>query len=113
MHEMAIAEGILDIALDYARKNGARRIGEIGLQIGEMAGVEGEALSMAFHAISQGTIAEGARLVRKDVPLIGKCSHCGRECHIEHYDFTCPACKEGVLGILSGRELQVEYLEVD
>ena len=28
MHEMAIAEGVLDIALDYAQKNNAQRISE-------------------------------------------------------------------------------------
>lgn len=39
MHEMAIAEGVLDIALDYAKKNDATCIREIGLLIGEMSGV--------------------------------------------------------------------------
>ena len=31
MHEMSIAEGILEIALDYAERNQARRVQEIGL----------------------------------------------------------------------------------
>ena len=44
MHEMAIAEGILDIALDYAARNDAKRIGKISLLLGEMSGVETEAM---------------------------------------------------------------------
>ncbi|WP_311194883.1 hydrogenase maturation nickel metallochaperone HypA, partial [Selenomonas noxia] len=43
MHEMAIAEGILEIALDYAQKNDAARIERIGLLLGELSGVETDA----------------------------------------------------------------------
>ncbi len=113
MHEMALAEGILDIALDYAKQNEAKRIAEVGLLIGEMSGVEQESLRFSFAMLVKGTIAEGAKLVIRDVPLIGKCSKCGKEFHIENYDFWCPECKDGVLKTISGREMKVEYLEVD
>ena len=52
MHEMAIAEGILDIALDYAQKNGAARIERIGLLLGELSGVETDALSLCFSSLT-------------------------------------------------------------
>ena len=113
MHEMALAEGILDIALDYAKQNDAKKINEIGLLIGEMSGVEIESLTFSFAMLGKGTIAEGAELKIKHVPLMGKCSKCGKEFHVEHYDFWCPECKNGVLKTISGREMQVEYLEVD
>ena len=113
MHEMAIAEGILKIALDYGEKNQARKIQEVGLLIGDMSGVETEALEFSFRMISEGTMAAEAKLSIKRVPLVGKCGKCGREFAIEHYDFWCPECKDGVLTLLSGREMQVEYLEVD
>ena len=113
MHEMALAEGIMDIALDYAKQNDAKKINEIGLLIGEMSGVEIESLTFSFDMIVKGTIAEGAELKIKYVPLMGKCSKCGKKFHVEHYDFWCPECKDGVLKTISGREMQVEYLEVD
>ena len=113
MHEMAIAEGILDIALDYGAKNEASRIREVGLRIGAMSGVEAEALEFAFRIISKGTTAEGALLKIAHIPLVGRCSKCGREFPLENYNFWCPDCKDGVLALISGRELQVEYLEVD
>ena len=113
MHEMALAEGILDIALDYAKKNDAKKINEIGLLIGEMSGVEQESLRFSFAMLVKGTIAEGAVLKVKDVPLVGRGSKCGKTFHIDHYDFWCPECRDGVLVTVSGREMQVEYLEVD
>lgn len=39
MHEMALAEGILDIVLSYAEKSEAKKITEISILIGEMTGV--------------------------------------------------------------------------
>lgn len=113
MHEMSIAEGILDIALDYAKQNDAKVVHEVGLILGEMAGVEMESLTFSWNLITKGTPAEGAELRVRHTPLIGRCSKCGKEFHIEHYNFWCPECKDGVLKTISGRELQVEYLEVD
>ena len=113
MHEMAIAEGVLDIALDYAKKNDATCIREIGLLSGEMSGVGVDSLTFSVDMIAKGTIADGAKIKVKHVPLVGRCTKCGKEFHIEHYDFWCPECKDGVLKTISGREMQVEYLEVD
>ena len=113
MHEMAIAEGILDIALDYAKKNNGTKIHEIGLLLGEMSGVETESLEFCFASLVKGTIAEEAVLKLHRVPLVGRCRKCGQEVPIEHYNFICSKCSEGALDIISGRELQVEYLEVD
>ena len=65
MHEMSIAQGIMDIALDYAGRNGARSIHEIGLRIGEMAGVVLESLEFSFRMIAKGTPAENAIYAEK------------------------------------------------
>lgn len=113
MHEMAIAEGILDIALDYAARNDAQQVQCISLLLGEMAGVETEALQFCFESLARGTIAEKAELKLHMMPLLGRCTDCGKQTHIERYNFVCPECGAGPLEILSGRELQVEYLEVD
>lgn len=113
MHEMAIAEGVLDIALDYAKKENASHIAEIGLKIGEMSGVVTDSLLFSFDMIAKGTMAEGAKITVHSVPLVGRCTKCGKEFPIEHYDFWCPECENGVLETISGREMQVEYLEVE
>ena len=112
MHEMAIAEGILDIAKEHAAKAGAARVMKIGLLIGEMAGVEEEALRFCLSALVQGTLAEDAELSIKRVSLVGRCGECGHEQLIENYNFICPGCGSG-LAIVSGRELRVEYLEME
>ena len=112
MHEMAIAEGILNIAFDYAEQNKASKISRITLKIGDMSGVELEALNMSFDVLTKNTIAEGAELIVNKIPIIGQCNKCGKEFHIEQYNFFCPEC-DGILILQSGRELQVESLDMD
>lgn len=111
MHEMAIAEGILDITLNTAKANKATKIGCISLLLGEMSGVETEALNFCFESLSKGTLAEGAPLKLNRVPLMGKCNKCGSEEHIEHYNFMCKC--GGTLVVTSGRELRVEYIDLE
>ena len=112
MHEMAIAEGILNIAFDYAEKNKASKITKVTLKLGEMSGVEVEALNVSFDVLTKDTIAEGAELIINRIPLMGKCNKCGKVFHIEQYNFFCPEC-DGILILQSGRELQVESLDMD
>ena len=113
MHEMALAEGILDIALKTAEENEAKRVVRVKLLVGEMAGVECESLRFCFAAVTKGTAAEGAELEIERVPLIGRCPLCDKEQQVERYSFLCQSCRSGALEIISGRELRVESLEVD
>ncbi len=113
MHEMALAEGILDIVISYADKNKADKVTEISVLVGEMTGVVPESLIFCFTSLAKGTKAEGAKLNLKDVPLIAKCMDCGLETKIERYNFTCPKCGSLRMEIISGRELRVESLEAD
>ncbi|MDR3591131.1 MAG: hydrogenase maturation nickel metallochaperone HypA [Negativicutes bacterium] len=113
MHEMAIAQGILDIALDNAARHGAKTISRIKLLVGEMTEVEPDSLRFCFGALAQGTAAAGAELEIEAVPLVGRCRDCGAEFVIKRFRFLCPACSSAGVEILSGRELKVEHLEVE
>ncbi|MBU2702370.1 hydrogenase nickel incorporation protein HypA/HybF [Sporomusaceae bacterium BoRhaA] len=113
MHEMAIAQGILDITLDNAAQSDAKKVITIKLLVGQMTEVEPEAMRFCFSALAEGTIAAKAELKIKIVPLVVYCQDCGRKFVIERYRFLCSACGSANVKIISGRELQVEYLEVD
>ncbi len=113
MHEMAIAQGILDIALTAAAENGAAAIVRIKLQVGAMTEVEPEALTFCFAALAAGTAAADASLEVEVTPLVGRCRDCGREFRVERFRFLCPACGSAAVEIISGRELRVEHLEVE
>lgn len=112
MHEMAIAEGIADVATDAAKAHGTGKVLEIGLKIGDMVGVEMSSLRTAFHIVSRGTILEDATLKVEEMPLVVHCDKCNEDREQRIYNFFCPKCGE-VLKLVSGRELQVAYINME
>lgn len=61
MHEISIAGAIIDAVLDAAKKNDAKRVEEVFLEIGELTALNPDQLKFIFETISAGTEAEGAR----------------------------------------------------
>jgi len=113
MHEMAIAQGILDIVLKTAAENEVGKVTGIKLLIGQMTQVEPECLTFGFSALSMGSIAEGAHVEIRIVPLVGQCNSCNQKFSVQSYCFLCPNCNSASVTVISGRELAVEYLEGD
>ena len=112
MHEAALAESILKIAFEAAEKNSAKKISAVGLKLGDMAGVEIEALNLSFKVLTENTIAQDAELKINRVPISAKCNKCGKIFEIPRYNFFCPEC-DGILILQSGRELLVEFVDCD
>jgi hydrogenase nickel incorporation protein HypA/HybF len=112
MHEFALAESTLEIALAQARKQGATRIHRLGMRIGALAGVVPEAFEFALTTVTEGSIAEGAALSIEHVPLTCYCSVCDREFEAEGFSYLCPTC-HGLSGdIRKGREMDLVSIEV-
>lgn len=112
MHELSIAMGILKIAEREAEKAGAKRIDLIELEIGNLAGIELDALDFAWSDVVKDTVLEHA--VRK-IDLIegkGQCMECDHIFSLEHVYDPCPNCQNYLKGIIQGKELRVKALEV-
>ena len=62
MHEMSLAEGVLQLIEDAARRDRFSKVSTVWLEIGELSGVEPEALAFCFDAVTRNTVAAGARL---------------------------------------------------
>lgn len=112
LHEATLAENILNIAFDAAQQNHATKIFKVGLRLGELAGVEVEALMLSFDVLKKNTPADGAQLIITRVPCRAACNKCGKVFQLEHYNFFCPEC-DGILILQSGRELLVDYVDCE
>jgi hydrogenase nickel incorporation protein HypA/HybF len=112
MHEMSLAEGVLQLAEDTARREKAQRIKLIVLEIGRLSSVEPEALSFCFEAVARGSMAQGAGLEIIDVPGAGWCMLCAETVPMqERYD-ACPSCGHP-LEVTSGTEMRVREVEIE
>ena len=112
MHELAITQSILKIALDEAHRVGASQVKVIRLKLGALSDVVPESVQFYLDALAPGTIAEGVRLETMPVPLGATCTRCGRFFLVQDYDLTCPDCAAPGR-ITQGRELAVDSLEVE
>jgi hydrogenase nickel incorporation protein HypA/HybF len=113
MHELAIANSILDAAQAEARLRPGMRIAKIGVRVGDLAGVDPDALSFCFEALVKETDHDPVVLEIEHRPQRHRCSRCGNEFVIVHYDFACPACGESKTIFMSGDELELAYLEME
>lgn len=113
MHELAITEGIIEAAIPAAKEAGAKRILEIRLKVGELSGVIPECVYEYFKMLSEGTIAEGARIITEKIPAGIKCDACGYEGGIDRKRRKCPECGSLDFKITSGMEYYVDSLEAE
>ena len=58
MHELAVTEGILALALETAQRAGARRISGIDLVVGDVSSIVDDSVQFYFDVLSRNTPAE-------------------------------------------------------
>ena len=113
MHELSIAQSIIEIAENIARENDSKAVKKIKVQIGEFSGVVKEALEFSFDIAKIGTIAENAELEIEIVKFKSICNFCGFVLEtMNDFNLFCPNCSEP-MSIISGREMRVEYIEIE
>jgi hydrogenase nickel incorporation protein HypA/HybF len=113
MHELSLMEAVRQQVLVEAERHGAQRIEAITLRVGSLAGVDPEALALAFEVVMAESIAAGARLLIESVPALARCPACLGTYPVLNGICLCPHC--GGLGghLLQGRELQLATLELE
>jgi hydrogenase nickel incorporation protein HypA/HybF len=110
MHELAIAQSILDIAVRHA---GGRPVSRVEVAVGHLRQVVPSALSFAFELVAEGTPLAGAELVMNVVPATARCRACGEESVLDGFPLLCRACGSANLAVIAGEELRVESLDVE
>ncbi|HUL11328.1 MAG TPA: hydrogenase maturation nickel metallochaperone HypA [Methylococcaceae bacterium] len=113
MHEMSLAEGILQIIEDAARSQEFVRVKTVWLEIGRLSSVEPEALRFCFDAVVRGSCAEGARLDIMPLPGAGWCMDCGQSVELTSLYDPCPKCGGYKVQTTGGTEMRVKELEVE
>ena len=113
MHELSIAQSLMEVVLAEAEKANARRVLKVSLKVGELSGVVPDSLSFCFDLLSKSTIAEDASLTIEKVPIRGHCCQCENEFAIADNSYRCNTCGNTHIELISGRELQIGHLEIE
>lgn len=113
MHELAVTEDILHIAIEAGLANQASRVTDIYLTIGQLSSIVDDSVQFYWDHISQGTICEGATLHFNRPPAILRCRNCQVTVTLEDELLPCPSCNSYDLEVVSGDEMQVDNIEIE
>jgi len=113
MHELAVTQSILTIALENAQKVDAKQITGINLQIGQMASLVDDSIQFYWDILSEGTIAIGAKLNIERVPIEMRCFDCGNLFSPSPDTFDCPKCNSIRVQVIQGDEMRVISIDVE
>ena len=112
MHELYLAESILNIVQEYATRQHFSKVNSISLSFGRLSCVESKSLQFAFEVQAKNTLAESASLDFKILPAVIHCFSCEKDLEVETYSATCPECG-GEEVILTGGTEELRILEMD
>ena len=114
MHELSLAQSILEIVDEYAEKHTFKRVNVLRLSLGRLSCVETSTLKFAFDQQATGGCAQGAELNFEIIPPRIYCFSCDRELEVKEYDAVCPECKSSEVTLIGGtEELKLIDMDVD
>ncbi len=89
------------------------RVRSVTLEIGKLAAVEPEAMRFAFAAVTNDTLAAGARLELIETPGQGRCADCDATVEMDEMLALCPQCGSGRVHVIGGDRMRVLELEAE
>jgi len=113
MHELSIAESILDIARSEMDKVNATTITELELEIGRLSGVEYSSLDFALQILTENSIFKNTKIVILKPEGQATCNSCNLTFSVKSFISQCPNCNSYQYTITSGKELRVKSILID
>ncbi len=111
MHELGLAQDILEKVKEEARAKGLSKVSYGRVKIGEALVHDLAELKEIFSTISMGSLAEGMQLEIEISPLKALCGGCKKEFNSKILRLDCPHCGSTSIEIASGKELLIQDLK--
>lgn len=112
MHELSIAQSIIDIANEYLDDPEVNQIHEIEIEIGMLSGAEKDALEFAMEATIKGTKLGNTTIIYQQVIGKAACLSCSHHFDLENLLSICPKCGGMHHKILDGKQLRIKSLKI-
>lgn len=113
MHELSIAQNILEIIQQHVPEEHLRDVRNVKLKVGVLAGVVPESLQFSYNAITTDTPLASSNIEIDLVPFVLFCRSCETTSSNEIGFVVCGKCGSSNTKILSGTELNVIEFELE
>lgn len=112
MHELSIAQAIVNQALEILKREEGSSIARISLSIGVLSGIEEHALREAFPAACEGTPLEEAMLEIEVEEASVYCRDCNAEVSVTPPFMVCGRCMGSNVDFRKGRDMIIKQIEI-
>ncbi|WP_306602821.1 hydrogenase maturation nickel metallochaperone HypA [Azonexus sp.] len=113
MHEMSLAEGIVELVEETAKRENALKVRRVVLEIGCLSSIEPDALRFCFDAVTCAGVADGAILDILPVPGLAWCPQCAASQPMQALYDCCPVCGDYRMQPTAGMEMRVKEIEIE
>jgi hydrogenase nickel incorporation protein HypA/HybF len=108
VHELAIAEGLVDAVIERLP---GQRVTCVRLEIGALSGVVADSVRFCFDLVTEGTNLEGAALEIAQPTAVCHCRICDEDFAPDGPIVMC-SCGSAEVTILAGRDLKITSVQV-
>lgn len=114
MHELSVAQALLDQVDDVARQRAALRAAGVTVRVGPLSGIEPNLLSRAFEVarLRSPLTADAALTIERAVPRV-RCDACGHEGEAGPTNLACRNCGSRRTHLVEGDELLLMQVALD
>jgi hydrogenase nickel incorporation protein HypA/HybF len=113
MHELAVTQSVLEITLRRASEEGASRVTDLYLVVGDLSSIVDDSVQFYWDIIAADTLAAGAALHFRRVPVEFECTACGRHYAPSPEQWACPGCGALAPRVVAGEEFYVEAMDIE
>ena len=111
MHELSIAQNILEIVEENAKINKLTIISEEEIDVGAISGIVPESLEFAMDIIKKDTFLKNAEIKINIIQAKAKCIKCDATFYTEDIYSICLKCGSYELDFIQGKELKVKSIK--
>ena len=120
MHELSMAQGIINAVLDTANENNATEVTEVTVEVGRLAMINPEQLQFILGVLVENTIMEDAEIKFEEIPAEILCYDCDFKGEAilddkDHYApmVKCPKCDSLSVETLNGKDIVVKNIVIE
>ncbi len=113
MHEVSIANSIIETVQNLAPKGENEYVSTVQLKVGQLSSIEIDALRFSFDIIKSKTSLNKAELIIEVIEGKAQCIDCHQFFPIHSFATPCPKCNSYHIKILEGKEMKIVSFETE
>jgi len=112
VHELSIAQNIIQIVNSNVEQDKIYLVDKISIKVGLLSNILIESLNFSYNSVIENTPLNNSRLDIEVLPIKISCNDCSAITTINDFIFFCPECKSSAISVISGDEMVISSIHL-